>query len=237
MKIFFDFNLSRQALICHEMAKYWKKKYGIQDYAGMTAVKNGKHLDFLNNQKDIKYHFIDNRDLIEDEALKMKRIDLERIEQIEKDLNIPLWHFVVADRNMGHFFVKGAMMAKSPMMKLANHQNIMRWVIKYYDVINKRLDEYKPDAVIFLAIASLPPLMLAKICEKKGIPYFVPKSSRIRNLYSIIKNNARELNLNFTVDYEKFLYSKKSKQEISQFASDYVQAETARIYEKSASQV
>jgi len=52
MKIFFDFNLNRQTFLAHELAKYWKKKYGVKDYAGMVGVKNGAHYDFFKKNKN-----------------------------------------------------------------------------------------------------------------------------------------------------------------------------------------
>lgn len=221
MKIFFDFNLYRQSFFCHEIAKYWKKKYGIKDFAGMVAVKNGDHFDFLNNQNEIKYHFLDNRDVIEEDALKIE-LDVDRVDEIEKKLNIPLWYFIVADRNIGHFFVNGVVSPKTQMMDLANHENIMRWIVYYYDLIDKRMEEFKPDAVIFLAIASLPSLMLAKICEMKGIPYYILESSRINKLYTINKNNCKGINDKVKKDYESIINSVNPSKYISEFASEYV---------------
>jgi hypothetical protein len=221
MKIYFDFGIHKRTLVCHEIAKYWKEHYGIEDYAGIVAVKNGDLLDFLNNQEDIKYHFIDNRDAIEEEALKIK-LDMDRIDEIEKKLDIPLWHFVVADRNMGHFFVKGAVFSKTPIMSLAKHENIMKWVVYYYDLFDRRLEEFKPDAVVFLSNASLPSLMLAKICEIKKIPYYELTSSRIGNLHSVIRSNYRGINKNIIEDYKSIINSGKPSELISQFASEYV---------------
>ncbi|MFH0969691.1 MAG: hypothetical protein V1804_04240 [Patescibacteria group bacterium] len=221
MKIYFDFGMGQRSLLCHELAKCWKKNYGINDFAGMIVVKNGGHLDFLKNQKEINYHFIDNRDTIEEEALKIK-LDMNRMDEIEKKLDIPLWYFVVADRNMGHFFVKGAIFSKTRMMSLANHENIMKWVVYYYDLLDRRLDEFKPDAVVFLSNASLPSLMLAKMCEIKNIPYYELVTSRIKNFYSIIKNSYKGINKNIIEDYKSILSSEKPSEVVSRSASDYV---------------
>lgn len=221
MRIFFDFNINQRSFFCHELAKYWKDKYGIKDYAGMVVVKNGPHYDFLKNQKEIDYHFIDNRDEIEKKALTIK-IDKDKVDEIEKKLGIPLWYFAVADRNIGRAFVKGAMYPKTAMIKLANQENIQKWIIIYYELINKRLNEFKPDAVVFVANASLASFMLSKICEIKRIPYFQITTCRVKNYFSIVKNNYKGINAEILKDFNLIINSEKPEELLDKTALDFI---------------
>lgn len=230
MKIYFDFNI-KQTLLCHEMAKYWKKHYGIKDFAGAVVVHNGKHYNFLKRQKDINYKYIDNRDEIEKEALK-KELDVEKLKEIEKKLDIPLWYFVVADRNIGHSFVKGADLPISKMMKIVNHENVMKMVLHFYEFYDRRLDKFKPDAVIFTAMASLPPLILAKICEMKKIPYYILKSTRVKKLYTIIRNSYKEESYDIEKDFKKILKSKNFNSSAIKYVESFIKTPESPEYAK-----
>lgn len=204
MNIYFFFGLQSHTLICHEMAKYLYTNYDLINFSGTIAVKGGGNYNYLLKQKDIAYQYIDIIDKIEKDALSYD-VSRDQIVEWEKRIDCPLWHLAVADRNIGHAFVKGGLQPRTKMMESSDHENIQKFVCKYLDFFNNRFDVFRPDAVFFIAFASMPALAIAKICQFKKIPFYVLRTTRIKDRYYLSKNDATE---RFTVieeEYNRFI--------------------------------
>lgn len=188
---------------------------GWHEFAGVLAVKGGAHHEFLKNQTDIAYKHLDIIDQLEKDALSYK-ISKAQLSEWELRLDIPLWHLVVADRNLGHMFVQGGLFPRSDIMKFTTHENISRYVCFFLDYFTHRLEAYQPDAVFFLtAIAAMPPLALAKVCQWMQIPFYGLRSTRIRDRYVITRDDPLE---NFSVVEERYRRSLFNQENAIQFA-------------------
>lgn len=191
MRIYFMFNLQSHTLLCHEMARYWQDTQGWRDFAGLMAVKGGSHYGFMRTQTDVVYQYLDVIDHIEKEALNYQ-VSQERLAEWERRVDCPLWHLVVADRNIGHMFVKGGLIPRTDIMDLTTHENIARFVYYYLDFFEQRLEAFRPDAVFFTALAAMPALALAKVCQWMRVPFFVLRHTRVLNRYVITHNDSTE---------------------------------------------
>lgn len=189
MRIYFMFGLQSNTLLSQEIARYYKETLGWHEFAGIMAVKEGPHHNFILNQQEINYEYVDVIDKIEKEALDYE-CDQERLAEWEQRLDIPLWHLVIADRNIGHMFVTGGLIPPTSVMEISSHENIARFLCSYLDFYEKRLEKYQPDAVVYLDMpAAMPSLALAKVCQWMNVPFFVLHSARILDRFVISYND------------------------------------------------
>jgi hypothetical protein len=173
------------------MACHLQDTRGWRDFAGLMAVKGGSHYDFVRSQTDVVHQYIDVVDQIEKEAL-LYQVSPSRLAEWERRLDCPLWHLVVADRSIGHMFVKGGLIPRTDIMDLATHENIARFVCYYLDFLERRLEVFRPDVVFFTVLAAMPALALAKVCQWMRIPFFVLRHTRILDRYVITLNDSTE---------------------------------------------
>jgi len=191
MKIFLHFNQLHQAYIFHEMAKYWSKTHGWNSYAGITILKNNNHLQFLKNQKDINYEFIDVVDEIEQNAIERKCAN-SRIVNWEKKFNTPLTQLIMSDRNIGYMYNFGYDRINTKIMNIVDHEVLKSIICEYLDIYDDRLNQFKPDFVVLPTNASLHSRLLVKICELYNIPFYIFLHSRINQNVMLAENNESE---------------------------------------------
>jgi len=191
MKFYCYFNLQSQSFLCHEMAKFWQTDYPGSKFSGVLVGKDGLHHSFLTSQEEVKYEHLDIIDDIEREALT-KDYSRDEIELWESRFQEPLWRLVLADRVIGRSFVKGGVYPKTEGMNKMDHDTIIRYVITYLFFFEKRLRKFQPDVVFFPAIASLPSMALAWVCDYLGIHYYVPLYTRILDRYTIVSDSTME---------------------------------------------
>lgn len=191
MNVYFFFNLQSQSFLCHEMAKCWQNEYPGSEFSGAIVGKTGLQSSFLETQQDISYRHLDSIDDIERDALG-RTYSREKIDLWESRFSEPLWRLVLADRVIGRSFVKGGLYSKTAGTKTMDHDSIIHYVLNYLDFFEKRLGVLQPDMVVFPAIASLPSLALAWVCQYLGIPYYILLYTRILDRYIIIADSVVE---------------------------------------------
>ena len=188
-KIYISSNTQSHSLLCHEMARHIHDKCDSAEFGFLMSLKEGKHYDYLKKQEDIKYHYLDVVDELEKKAISYE-IPKGRVSEWEQRIHSPLMDLVVADRNIGHMFVSGAAMPSTDMMKLMDQETMSRIVCFFLDFFDRRIDEFKPDCVFFVAgIASMSNLALARVCEDKGVPYYPLWCTRFRGRYTLELND------------------------------------------------
>ncbi|MBN1548049.1 MAG: hypothetical protein JW902_15465 [Syntrophaceae bacterium] len=223
MKVYFHFALHNHTLICHEMAKHWNRKYGWVDFAGLMGLKGGNHYQYLLNQPDIKYRYLDVIESIEKKALQYEPSSTI-VEEWERRIDSPLWHLVLADRNIGHHFVTGGVIPRTYIMEHASHSDIAKFVCFYLEYFERRLSEFKPDFVFFTVIAALPALALAKVCQWKNIPFYTLESIRIGNRYVIGANTVQQRITRIEDRYREQCINMPSDLRIPEELSNYIES-------------
>jgi len=191
VRIYFHFNLQRQSLLVHEVARHLQTTRGWRDFAGIVVVKEGRHYDFLRQQRDVAYQYLDSVEEIEETALD-HRVSAVDLETWEKRLDRPLWHLVVADRNIGRMYVKGGRILHTDFGKVATQDNIGRLLCAYLDFYKERLEAFRPDAVFFTSCAAMHSLALVEVCQWMGIPFFTLRHTRVLDRYTVTHNDATE---------------------------------------------
>jgi len=178
MRVYFYFPLARQTGLCHEIACHWQKTRGWRDFAGVIVVSEGQPYEYMRQQKEVVYQYLDSVRDIERASLDYQ-ITPAQVETWEKRIDCPLWHLVVADRNTGRMFVKGGRILHTRFSDMAEHEDIARLVCYYLDFYQKRLEAFRPDAVFFPVSAALHSLALAKVCHWMRIPFFTLRHTRV----------------------------------------------------------
>lgn len=194
MKAYFHFNQSQQAYIIHQMASYWKSKYEQAEFGGLVIAKEGQHYSYLKNQKEIQYNSLDVVDELEKQAVAYKATD-EEVDNWEKRLDFPLWNLVVADRYLGHWFVRCGELVNTDISEMADHDLVKNIACFYLNFFEQRLKAFKPDFVFFPAMASIHSLSLLKMCEFLKIPYHIYRFTRISDRGFISSNDLYERSL------------------------------------------
>ncbi len=218
-RIYIDFGMNRRTTFLHRVAVELKNVYGISEFGGCVYLRDEKNLDYLQKQTDIKYTSLDIVNLMESDALKTEP-DYYLLYELENDPDMSLGNLIVADRNIGHFFVKGAARARTRIMELSTHENIIRFVSFFFKYFLNRLDEFKPQAVVSVVAASLHATVLAHCCRRLEIPYYLVVHTRIRNYYTILKNSITERMTD--VEQEYFKVKDFCKFDLKSEASEYV---------------
>ncbi|HSH03954.1 MAG TPA: hypothetical protein VLL52_15670 [Anaerolineae bacterium] len=188
MRIYSLWNLQSHTLLCHEMVKIWQNEYGWGGFGGVLAEKGMPVGDYMKTQTDVQYDYVDVFDELEEQALHYS-VDYQRLKLWEERLDCPLWQLVIADRQLGRAFVKGALLPDTKLVKISNHEMMQRFVLYFLDFFEERLQLMKPDAVFCIAVASLPSLALTKVCEYLQIPHYTVRPLRIDNKFVILKNS------------------------------------------------
>ena len=152
-------------------------------------AKGGAHYDFLRTQNEVHYESIDVIDEWEQAALEVD-VSSAEVEAWEKRLDIRLWDMVIADKQIGHSFVRGGTQVLTELSRVATHENICRWVIYTLNKFLSRFQSFKPDLIVMSNNpASLNSLAMVRVAEFLKIPYFIPHCSYIRNRMFLAVNN------------------------------------------------
>ena len=191
VRIYFHFNLQRQSLLVHEVARHLQSTRGWRDFAGVVVVKEGRHYDFLSKQQDVTYQYLDRVEGIEKTALD-RPVSAAHLETWEKRLDRPMWHLVVADRNIGRMYVKGGRILHTDFGRVATQDNMARLVCSYLDFYRERLEAFRPDAVFMTSRAALHSLALVEVCQWMHIPFFTLRPTRVFDRYTIAQDDAAE---------------------------------------------
>jgi hypothetical protein len=223
MRVYFFFNLQATASIVHEVARYLKENYGWDDFAGLVVVKGDTHYSYLQHQTDVPYRYLDTTEEIEQAALTYE-VDRTRIAEWERRLRMPLWHLVVADRNIGHSFVKGGVLPRTDIMAWATHDHIAQFVCYYLDYFERRLREFGAEAVFLPAAAALNAAALAAVAEWMKIPYLVLNSTRSFRRHAFAINNLQEQFTHINDAYNSWLVNPEQAPEIPGEVREYLEA-------------
>ena len=191
MRVYFYFPLERQTALCHEMARHLRETRGWHDFAGTLVVSRGPTVEYMRHQSDVEYQHLDTVEDIEGAALG-NPLAAENIALWEKRLECPLWHLVVADRNIGRVFVNGGRILHTQFSRIADHQHISRQVGGYLDFFQARLEAFRPDLVFLPVSAALHSLVLVRVCQWMQIPFFTLRHTRVLDRHIITVNDATE---------------------------------------------
>jgi len=169
MKVFFSFNMKKQAVLCHTMAAYWKAKDPTAQFAGLFVAKDYDLKGWLNSQDDAKYEFLDSYEELVEEAVN-GAASVAETQAWEKKLGLGLRDMIVADRQFGREYSVGGRYPQIALTKLIDHefqQKVTCRLLAYYE---KRLTEFKPDIVFLPAVAAAHAVALGHVATHFGIP-------------------------------------------------------------------
>lgn len=173
--------------IWHAMAVRLKEIYPESKFAAIVGIApHGEYvLDYLKNQKAIKYEFLRLSHEILADALK-KEIDYSVLDDFEnKSPQKSLWRIVCADRGWGSNFMHGALLKKTFINQNNSRENILRVLSGSVKEIRRIFEKFKPDVFLpAVAMGSFLVYVYEQICKEIGIPYIVPTSNRIKNIFS-----------------------------------------------------
>lgn len=173
--------------IWHAMAVRLNEIYPESRFAAIVGIApHGEFvLDYLKHQKEIKYEFLRPSHEILADALK-KEIDYSVLNDFEnKSPQKSIWRMVCADRGWGSSFMHGALLKKTFINQNNSKENILRILSGSIKEIRRIFNEFKPDIFLpAIAMGSFLVHVYEQICKEIGIPYIVPTSNRIKNIFS-----------------------------------------------------
>lgn len=173
--------------IWHAMAVRLKEIYPESRFAAIVGIAHhGEYvLDYLKNQKEIKYEFLRLSHEILADALK-KQIDHSVLDDFEnKSPQKSIWRMVCADRGWGSSFMYGALLKKTFINQNNSRKNILRIASGSIKEIRRIFNEFKPDIFLpAIAMGSFLVYVYEQACRETSIPYIVPTSNRIKNIFS-----------------------------------------------------
>ncbi len=211
--------LQSQSLACHEIAIYLKEKHFANEFSMCYSEKDANFENYLKEQNEIEYKYLDKLDSLEAIALNEKCSN-EQIIKWEQRLGESLLDIIVADRQIGNVYVADANIPKTNLILSMNHEKMKNLVCYFLDFFEKRLLNSKPDFIFITCIASSEPLALVKVCKYLKIPFFVANSSRILNRTIIVENNIKEQSLRLDKKFKE-LCLKKEKVVLKKEFLDY----------------
>ncbi len=196
MKICF-FLQRRFARLGHALACHMSENSANQFCAYVGLRKN---LEFLKNQKDIKYTGLLLDQDVHEKALKEKP-DLEYQKSLEAEYGLPnLWPYLYLDRVL----MNGQLIREYPYNKpTASHEEMLILLQGTARAIIKFIDEEKPDVLVISVVGSLASSLLYHIAKKKGVMTINIDLPRINNLAT------------FSEDYKTLTFAEKTFQKIN----------------------
>ncbi len=91
---------------------------------------------------------------------------------------------VIASRQIGHGWITGGTIAKTPLMGMSKDtEAIRRYVVGLLNFLFHLFAERRPDLVFCYVVAEAPAYALGKVCEHFGVPFRRLTATRIRSQY------------------------------------------------------
>lgn len=155
------------------------KKLGIRHFAAYSFPY--KSANFLKKQKDIKYDpIIVDEDLVN--SINNEKIDFGYLKKMEKEYdNLNFWNYIFNDRYLSLGKPKKTY-SYEPNFGYEDCLKILQVRLK---AIDNLIDNFKPDLIIFSAIAVMPSYLMHSIAKKKGIKSFMIANTRVNDRISI----------------------------------------------------
>jgi|CXWL01.1.fsa_nt_gi hypothetical protein len=171
----------------HSVAKRLKEYFPDSRFAGLVGLApNGEEaIDFLKNQKEIKYEFLILRHELAKEASR-DEIDLELLRNFEEGLKEKsIWRLVSADRIRGSAYIHGALVPKMVHAENATRDNILKFFSGSLKRMQKIFDDFDVDVFVpAMCMGTVDVFILEELCRRRGIPYAAPNTLRIKNYFA-----------------------------------------------------
>ncbi|MFH1877241.1 MAG: hypothetical protein ABH883_00330 [Candidatus Omnitrophota bacterium] len=186
MKILLEFTTLNYR-IWHSLARRLKEVYPEAEFAGIMGIAPGGEsaARFLKEQGDIRYEFIKfNHDIIA-EAFK-SRVDHEALKKFEESMpEKSLWRLIASDRNLGSSFMRGVLLDGTFINRNNSRENILKVVSGALSSYKKIFEGFRPDIFLpAIAMGSVSVHIFEYLCAEAGIPYIVPTSVRIKDIFA-----------------------------------------------------
>ena len=118
----------------------------------------------------------------------LKQTDyMGRLKKLETRIGArALNEILIADRRIGYGYVYGADMPSTPLIEMsADNEMVRKLLTGTTDFVVDTFDNFKPDAVITLSIASGITRALSAICSHHDLPFLTLGATRIEDLYIV----------------------------------------------------
>jgi len=203
VNVYIYFNQRDQTYVCHELAKIWARAERFNRFGGCVVAKDGIHYEFLKTQTEVDYEVLDVVDQWEATALGLE-VSQADVALWEDRLGCRLWDLVVADRQIGHSFVRGANFIATELTRHTSYKNICNLVGHTLNEFLVRFKSFRPDLIVMSNNpASLNSLAMVKVAEYLGIPYAIPHGSYVRDRMFIAMNNPFMESIEVTNSFHK----------------------------------
>lgn len=191
MRVYAYFPNSQQSIRLHQVLEQLHEGHGWGPFGALVPRLHGSHLEWIQEEGRFAYERLDVLEEIEWDALGAEA-DTGRIEAWEERLSVPLTQLVVADRNIGEAFVKGAPPRRSPMAEEASLENMRALANRHIGLFEEVFEDFEPDLIFTTANACLHSAILLRMAEHEGVPYYNLRPSRIPDRMILGKNAHRD---------------------------------------------
>lgn len=188
MKFFFEFTTLNYK-VRHAIAVELSKLFSGSIFAATATSHGGVARKYLEEQNDIRYEFLHDKNDIVNNALKGE-VDHRLLRDFEAKLpEKSLWRFIAVDRGWAYQFVKGVYLPRLYVQTINSHENILKVVtgfIKYYEKI---MTEFKPD--VFIPPAGQNNMtcpIIEQVCKNHKVLHIIPETVRTQNYMALTDN-------------------------------------------------
>jgi len=145
----------------------------------------------LASQTDLNFVSVKNLDDLENAWLEQGDC-FNRLSRLEKRFGSkPLNEILIADRRIGNGYIYGGELPPTPLIKMSEDSELVRRILAgSVETVADTIDNFKPEAVVTLGIASCITHSFAAVCAHKNIPFLTLGATRIGDRY-IVDNDSK----------------------------------------------
>lgn len=181
MNLLFYVERLEDAHVAHALALTLQNDFSIKNVAAITC-RETREGHYLRQETNGLFRHVLSETTMHQQATRTKP-NRSFLDTVEARYGLPFWHYVTHNRFLS--------------MKRANHlydfgttltrDELLAHVQVRFELIERFVEEVKPDAIIYpVDVGPSSALILERVAKAKGIPVFVPISSRLGSYHTLI---------------------------------------------------
>jgi hypothetical protein len=183
MRILFYIQRLEDAHMAQAMALLLKEKLGASAFAALTFRQAPEGAYLAKEAASLFPHLLSETEMHRRADEENILLDQSRLNRLESDYGLPFWQYVTQNRFLtmrraNHLYNAGTPYSREELLK---HVQVR------FDMIEAFLDSFKPTLIIFpVDVGPSSALILERVAKARGIPVFVPISSKLGSYHTII---------------------------------------------------
>ncbi len=190
MKILFEL-IAVNHKTYHSIAQRIKEQYPRAQFAGIVGYNedNKQFYDFLKNQTQVKFEFLELWHEIWERALESETDHALLKDFEEKSDKKSLWRYIAADRCLGYEFMRGALWQPHCLNRINTRENILQVFSGLIKEYRRIFETFKPDVFIpAMAMGTIDIFILDQLCKEYGVKYVTSLTARTESYFTFAED-------------------------------------------------